>query len=269
MLRIGQIVIMQSLSVIIPTYNEQSQLGATLASLRDANVHEVIVADGGSGDGTVAVAGNCSAKVVSAPRGRGSQLNAGASEASGDLLLFLHADTLLPPGFDQHVRRLLARPHVAAGAFRLRIGAPASAPANATGRAYRLLEAALNWRSVYRQMPYGDQAIFMSAATFNAMGGFAPVPVMEDFDLICRLRRRGRIAIAPAAVVTSARRWQQHGLWRTTLLNQCCIAAFRLGVDPSRIASWRQGCNGREDKSRPAISTLVGASEANEVNAPQ
>ncbi len=235
---------MQSLSVIIPTYNEQSQFGATLTSLRDANVNEVIVADGGSGDRTIAAARNSSARVVSAARGRGNQLNAGAAAASGDLLLFLHADTLLPAGFEYHVRRLLARPHVAAGAFRLRIGAPAP------GRAYRLLEAAVNWRSVYRQMPYGDQAIFMSAATFEAIGGFAQVPVMEDFDLIRRLRRRGRIAIAPVAVVTSARRWQQHGLWRTTLLNQCCIAAFRLGVDPSRIASWRQGCKGREDRVR-------------------
>ncbi len=157
-------------------------------------------------------------------------MNAGAEAAKGEFLVFLHADTRLPEGFDHHVRRILTESGVAAGAFQLQIDAPSAR--------LRLIERAANWRSRYLQMPYGDQAIFLRAELFHEMGGFPDLPIMEDFQLIRRLQGEGRIVIAPAAVSTSARRWKQLGALRTTLINQLMILGFYLGFEPSRLARW-------------------------------
>ncbi|MEE9296895.1 MAG: TIGR04283 family arsenosugar biosynthesis glycosyltransferase [Phycisphaerae bacterium] len=225
----------QRLSVIIPARNEEGTIARVLECLCDANLWEVIVVDGQSDDRTREIAHLHGALVIQSQPGRGRQLNIGAAGATGDTLLFLHADTLLPPKFDEHVFRVLARPRTSAGAFRLRIDAP--------GASLRLIEQMVNYRSRFLQMPYGDQAIFVKADAFRRVGGFPQLPVMEDYELVRRLRRLGRIEIAPAAVVTSARRWLTGGVWRTTLYNRVCVAAYRLGVHPDLIARWRDPRN--------------------------
>ena len=218
------------LSIIIPTYNEEKTIGDTLDRVLAGNVWEVIVVDGQSTDRTRAIARTRGVTVVESSPCRGRQLTKGASIATGDTLLFLHADTILPERYDEYVFRALAKPIVSAGAFRLLI--------DADGRLFRVIENMVNLRSHIRQMPYGDQAIFMSTNTFHDVGGFPDIPVMEDYAMILRLRRMGRIEIAPAPVITSARRWIKHGVWRTTLRNQICIAAFWMGLSPSSIAQW-------------------------------
>ena len=157
-------------------------------------------------------------------------MNSGAEAAEGKFLVFLHADTRLPEGFDHHVRRILTQAGVAAGAFQLQIDGPSVR--------LRLIEKAANWRSRYLHMPYGDQAIFLRAELFREMGGFPDLPIMEDFELIRRLKGRGRIVIAPAAALTSPRRWEKVGVLRTTLINQLMILGFYLGLEPSRLARW-------------------------------
>lgn len=231
------------LSVIIPTLNEEKTIAHTLDRVRGGSAWEVIVVDGRSTDRTREIARAQGARVVESPPGRGRQLAVGASIASGDTLLFLHADTSLPWGFDDYIFRALDRPGVCAGAFRLLI--------DAEGRSFRFIERMVNFRSRALQMPYGDQAIFVRADVFHQAGGFPDLPIMEDYVLIRRLRRIGRIEIAPATVVTSARRWIKHGVWRTTLLNQVYIAAYWLGVPPARIARWRERLCKRE---RPLLN---------------
>ncbi len=219
------------LSVIIPTLNEETTIAHTLECVRGGSAWEVVVVDGQSTDRTREIARAQGATVVESLPGRGRQLTLGASIATGDTLLFLHADTSLPSGFDDYIFRTLDQPGVCAGAFRLLI--------DAEGRPFRVIEKMVNFRSRFRQMPYGDQAIFVSTDAFREAGGFPDLPIMEDYVLIRRLRRLGRIEIAPATVVTSARRWIKHGVWRTTLRNQICIIAYRLGVPLARIARWR------------------------------
>jgi hypothetical protein len=220
------------ISVIIPALNEKSFIAAALASLRDEPATEIIVVDAGSADGTATLANSCGARVVHSSPGRGSQMNAGAAAAMGDILIFLHADTSLPKGFGQKVRVALAHPGTVAGAFELRI--------DSQGSGFRILEQLVNWRSRYLRMPYGDQAIFLTADLFHSVGGFPEIPVMEDFEFVSRLRQKGKIEIISSPALTSARRWNALGLWRTTLVNQVTIAAYYLGFSLQRIARWRQ-----------------------------
>lgn len=219
------------ISVVIPARDEAAGIGRVIDRAAAGGAHEIIVADGRSADRTVAEARRHGAVVVDAGPGRGRQLNRGAEAAGGDVLLFLHADTLLPPDYVAHVKATLAGEGVCAGAFGLRIDAP--------GRALRLVEHAVAWRSRRLQRPYGDQALFMTRGTFAAAGGFREWSAMEDYELVRRLRRQGRIAVAAATVLTSGRRWVECGVLRTTLLNQVCITAYRLRVSPERIAGWR------------------------------
>lgn len=219
--------------MIIPALDERAAIGAAVDRAREGHPHELIVVDGGSIDDTVAVAERHGARVFTTTPGRGRQMNAGAAVATGDTLLFLHADTILPQGYPGHVACVLGRPGVAAGAFKLRIDAP--------NRALRLVEAAVNRRSRWLGMPYGDQAIFVPATTFVAAGGYPQIEAMEDFAIVRRLRRLGRVSIAPVHVTTSARRWLAGGIWRTTLVNQVCVAAWFAGVSGGRIARWRAG----------------------------
>ena len=230
-------------SVIIPTLDERASIGAAIDRAHEGGAFEVIVVDGGSIDGTGQVAEQHGVRVVESPPGRGRQMNAGAAVATGDALLFLHGDTTLPVAFAGHVAGVLARPGVVAGAFELRIDAP--------HRALRLVEAAVNRRSRWFGMPYGDQAIFLPAATFRQIGGYSETEAMEDFAMIRRLRRLGRVSIAPAHVCTSARRWLAGGIWQTTLLNQVCVAAWLAGVSGHRIARWR-GAASRSGTTTPA-----------------
>ena len=218
------------ISVIIPTLNEKDALPATLASAARTPQLEVVVADGGSRDGTIQIARDWGCRVISTSPGRARQMNRGAEESQSEYLIFLHADTRLPEKFQDCVRGTLAEPKVAAGAFRLQI--------EGSRGFLRLIEAGANRRSRYFQMPYGDQAIFLRSELFREVGGYPDLPIMEDFELIRRLRRRGRIALAPSSALTSGRRWKELGILRTTLLNQIVILAYLAGVQPTRIASW-------------------------------
>ncbi len=218
------------ISVVIPALNEAKSIGPAVASTRNHEGIECIVVDGGSQDNTPRVAQSSGATVLHSPPGRARQMNAGAKAARGEFLVFLHADTLLPGNFTDHVRRILTTPGVAAGAFKLDIDGP--------GLRLRIIESLANWRSRWLKMPYGDQAIFLRKLTFNQLGGFPELPIMEDFQLVRQLRRQGQIVIAPAPARTSPRRWQREGSWRVTLINQAVILGFCLGVDPVRLARW-------------------------------
>ncbi len=226
------------ISIIIPVLNEAATIQETLIRLQEASEVEVIVVDGGSRDETVAIAkcvGKVLAKslpinVISTAAGRARQMNAGAAAATGDILLFLHADTHLPIGFDILVRQALQNPGTIAGAFELRI--------NAQLLGLRLIEKMVNMRSRFLSMPYGDQAIFLKATLFHEIGGFPEIPIMEDFEFMLRLRHQGRITLVPAPVLTSGRRWQKLGVVKTTLINQLIIACYFLGVSPEQLIRW-------------------------------
>ncbi|WP_341529246.1 TIGR04283 family arsenosugar biosynthesis glycosyltransferase [Nostoc sp. UHCC 0302] len=218
------------ISIIIPTLNEARNIKEAITTTQPSTNIEVIVVDGGSQDSTVEIVQSLGIKIISSSPGRAAQMNAGAVAASGYILLFLHADTRLPTGFDVMIRTAIQKPSIVAGAFKLRI--------DASLLSLRWVELGVNWRSQFCQMPYGDQAIFLTKQVFQQVGGFPDLPIMEDFELIRRLRRTGRIVILPVAVVTSARRWLQKGVLKTTLLNQIVITAYLLGVSPQRIRSW-------------------------------
>jgi len=157
-------------------------------------------------------------------------MNAGAAKAAGGVLLFLHGDTRLPRSFDSYIYQTLARPGAVAGAFRLRVDGDLFG--------LRLLEKLVNLRSRRLQLPYGDQALFLKADLFWEMGGFPDMPIMEDFEMVRRLRRRGAIVTAPVSILTSARRWEKIGIVRATLIDYTLPLAYYLGVSPSRLARW-------------------------------
>ncbi len=217
-----------AISVIIPALNEAQHITPTLASLSQARGVDILVVDGGSRDQTRALAQAQGAAVLSSSPGRARQLNAGAAAAAGQILFFLHADTLAPPGYDTLIRQALSRPGVSAGAFSLSI-------ANAAA-SLRLISALANRRSRWLQLPYGDQGLFLPSSLFRALGGFPDLPLMEDVVLVRRLRRHGRILTLPQTVVTSGRRWQQLGVVRTTAINQLMLLGFAWGIAPSTLA---------------------------------
>jgi rSAM/selenodomain-associated transferase 2/rSAM/selenodomain-associated transferase 1 len=233
-------------SVIIPTLNEARQLPRTLEFVQRGDPLEIIVVDGGSTDGTREVARAQDAIALSDSGGRAMQLNRGAAAATGEWLLFLHADTRLPPDYVAHVRRTLTEPGVIAGAFAFGIAE------DFAGR--RWIERATNIRARRCQLPYGDQALFLRNDSFRAAGGFREMPIMEDYDLVCRLRRQGRIAIAPAVALTSGRRWREKGAVRTTLLNQLIVLGYHLGVAPARLARWYRGGTAKGNSPVPGIA---------------
>jgi rSAM/selenodomain-associated transferase 2 len=217
------------LSVVIPTLNEAANLSATLEALAGAAaVREVIVADGGSADATAAVAVAAGARVVTAARRRGTQLAAGAAAASGAWLLFLHADCRPLPGWEKAVGRFIAAPAAAnrAGYFDLVLDDRASAA--------RRLERIVAWRCRVLAMPYGDQGLLISRLLYDALGGFAPLPLMEDVEIVRRLGRR-RLARIGAACATSARNYRRGGYWRRPLRNLVCLSLYFAGMRPERI----------------------------------
>ena len=215
------------MSVIIPALDEAAQIAAAIASARAASVGEVIVVDGGSGDATVESARVAGATVITAARGRARQMNAGAAAATGEVLLFLHADTRLPPGFDAAVDAALADPAVVGGRFDLRLE---------PGSPFLDLTAALiNLRSRLTGIATGDQALFVRRAVFEAMGGFEDIPLMEDVAFTRALKDRGRVARLRARVTTSARRWQRDGPLRTVLLMWWLRFLYWRGVPPAEL----------------------------------
>jgi rSAM/selenodomain-associated transferase 2/rSAM/selenodomain-associated transferase 1 len=225
----------ERISVIIPTINEAENIKKTLEKIGTAENRETIVVDGGSHDSTVLLAKSLGATVITASPPKARQMNIGAASATGDILLFLHADTLVPERFDEHVISALSQSNVVAGAFSLRIESPASV--------LRLIERLANWRSRRLRLPYGDQGLFMSSELFRQMGGFCDIPIMEDFELARRLREKGAIVTLAVSAVTSARRWQRLGILKTTLINQLVIGAYCAGISPEAIEQWY--CRGR------------------------
>ncbi len=219
-----------SLTVVVPTLGEASGIASLVDDLRRVARPEVIVADGGSADGTPEIAAGRGARVIGAPRGRAAQLNAGAAAAAGELLVFVHADTRLPRGWPEAVRRTLADRGVAAGTFSLAI--------DSRRRSLRAIEALANWRARRLGISFGDQALFVRRAVFEAAGRFPEQPLLEDYELVRRLRRLGRVVVLPQRAVTSARRWERRGTWRTSLRNVAITLAYLGGVSPRRLAGW-------------------------------
>ena len=219
-----------SISIIIPVRNEEDAIGPCLDSLADFSDLEILVVDGGSSDQTIREILRRGCRPVASDPGRGKQQNTGAKAASGDFFLFLHCDTRLPRNFTTHVRKILQQEGVTAGAFQLAI--------NAHGMSYRIIEYSANLRSRLLQLPYGDQALFMKKETYFAANGFPDQPILEELGLLSRLKNLGRIVIAPAYATTSARRWQQHGLVKTTIVNQLILTGWAIGISSKRLARW-------------------------------
>jgi len=221
---------LQNISIIIPTLNEAAAIVRTVSPLEGVENLEVIVVDGGSVDETAELARSRGAKVIQSDPGKAVQMNTGAKAAAGDILVFLHADTRLPDHFSHQIVSALNQTGVAAGAFRLSI--------NSTRAGIRIIERMANLRSRLLQLPYGDQALFMRRVLLEEIGGFPELPIMEDFILIRRLKRKGKIVIVPAAVLTSPRRWLHMGVFKTWLINQLIIIAYYLGIPPERLNRW-------------------------------
>jgi rSAM/selenodomain-associated transferase 2 len=218
------------LSVVIPCLNEAEQIGATLARLQQARNRgtEIVVVDGGSHDGTVALATKGADAVVSAAQGRARQMNAGAARAGGDVLLFLHADSRPPADFDRVVVEALAASARQWGRFDVSIvGEHRLLPVIAT---------AMNLRSRLTGVATGDQAIFVTRALFDASGGFPDIPLMEDVAFSASLRRLHRPLCLRDRVSTSGRRWEKHGVLRTVLLMWRLRLAYALGESPHDLA---------------------------------
>ncbi len=216
------------LSVIIPAINEERNIKKTIitANNRDA---EIIVVDGGSTDHTRTVAEEAGATVLVTKKGRSLQQNTGAASAKGKVLLFLHADTLLPAHYVNHVFETLMPKRTAAGAFRFRTDSHIPF--------MNAIEWMTNIRSCLFQLPYGDQALFMKKAMFNRVGGFPNVSIAEDLLIVRSLKKYGQIRTTQAYAVTSGRRWQQIGITKTTLINLTIMAGCYLGISPNTMAS--------------------------------
>lgn len=221
-----------TLSVIIPALNEAENIGAVVEAVRRANPHEVIVVDGGSTDSTAELASQAGAIVLSSPPGRGRQQRLGAERARGESLVFLHADTRLPADFPAVVADILARTNVAGGAFRFKLDEP--------GLGLGWIERLVDWRCRMLGLPYGDQALFVRADVLESIGGYPALPIMEDYELVRRLKRVGRIEVSDAEAITSARRLRKLGALNAALTNIGCLAAYKLGVSAETIARRRR-----------------------------
>ncbi|MEX1042527.1 MAG: TIGR04283 family arsenosugar biosynthesis glycosyltransferase [Pirellulaceae bacterium] len=213
------------ISVIIAALNEREMIAGAIRSAWDAGAAEVLVADGGSTDPTASLAAQAGAVVIACPPGRAHQQNLAARSAHGDVLLFLHADARLPA---DGLRSITDHPDAVFGGFRQRISAP--------GVGFRLLEWGNYQRAKWLGLVYGDQAIFVARETFERVGGFPELPLMEDYVLSQTLRREAWPRMLPGPVTTSPRRWLRFGILRQTWRNWWIILRFHLGVSPERLA---------------------------------
>ncbi|MBR9911586.1 MAG: glycosyltransferase family 2 protein [Gammaproteobacteria bacterium] len=220
---------MTFLSIIVPTLNEEQQITATLAVLQQQRrgAAEVLVVDAGSSDRTVSLAEPLADRCLAAPRGRARQMNAAAASARGQWLLFLHADTRLPPDFLQQIR-LAEQAGRHWGFFPLRLSGSA--------RLLRVVERGINLRSRLSRVATGDQAIFVSSQLWQQLQGFADIPLMEDVDFSKRARRMGLPFVARSHLQTSSRRWQERGIVKTVVTMWWLRLLYWLGVNPARLA---------------------------------
>lgn len=229
------------ISVIIPALDEARALPAVFAALRGQEPPlEILVVDGGSRDDTCAVAARePGVRAFVSDRGRAAQMNAGARVAQGEILWFLHADCWPEPGAAAAIRRAMSDPRAAIGAFRFALD----------GRhlLFRLYEFGVWLRTLLFRMPYGDQGLFLPRAVFEAIGGYEDIPLFEDVRLVRAARRRGRLARLAQPLPTSARRWQEHGIVRTTLLHFRLIAMEKLGTPPEALARRRAAAKRKRD----------------------
>ena len=221
------------ISIIIPVFNEAENIQSFLKQFENYSESEIIIVDGGSTDKTkakiveLAIGDRQTKLVTNSQLGRANQMNYGAALATGEILLFLHADTILPDNYQQVIQSILKRKDVIVGAFQLSINSPK--------KSLRLVEKMVNMRSRFLSFPYGDQGFFLTKDNFNRLGGFADIPIMEDFNLIQKAKRYGKIAITDAAVITSPRRWQKLGVIKTTIINQLIIVGYYLKISPDKL----------------------------------
>ena len=229
-----------TISVVMPVLNEAQALAVTLRHTLSLGFDELILVDGGSTDGTIELAqavatssprhSPCSMTIITAPAGRADQMNAGAAVAQGDILLFLHADTLLPNDARLEITNALADPAVVAGRFDVRFDRDTLLS--------RTIARLMNLRSRWTGMMTGDQALFVRTSTFRTLGGFAAIPLMEDLELSRRLKRAGTVAALRIQVVTSYRRWAHCGPIRTIVRMWGLRLLYWLGVSPHRLARY-------------------------------
>ena len=224
-----------SLSIVVPTLNEAPGIVSFLQPLQALRARgvEIILADGGSGDGTLAAAAPLVDRVISSRRGRAAQMNAAAAACSGDVLLFLHADCTLPEQADHSILDGLASSRRRWGRFDVRLsGAPIL---------LRIIERAMNLRSRLTGICTGDQGLFVERMLFERSGGFPDIELMEDVAISSTLRKSGRPLCLPFALVTSSRRWEKNGIWRTIVLMWRLRLAYFLGTEPRRLAELYHG----------------------------
>lgn len=233
------------ISVIIPTLNEEVNLPVTLRQLADHPDVELIVVDGGSADRTVEIARQFTSYVFRTLPGRARQMNIGARHATGDILLFLHADTFLLPGALDEIQRRIIGDGAVGGAFDLHI--------DSRRRLCKCVARVASHRSRWMRLPYGDQGIFVWRQVFEALGGFSEIPIMEDIAFARQLRRAGRLTFLRSGLVTSGRRWNTNGVLRTALVNWWVTTLFFLRVPPNQLRriydGWLVSGKPRRDKS--------------------
>lgn len=219
-----------NVSIIIPTLNESRILPTTLERLQGLAPHEILIGDGGSDDGTRGIAQRFGVRCLDTPRGRAVQMNTAASEATGDLLLFLHADSHLDAAAYARMTAAMQTGRYLGGAFSLSIDSPV--------RALQTISRLATLRSRYLSLVYGDQGIFVRPEVFRELGGFPPLPICEDLDFFRRLKNRGRTVILRDPIVTSARRWHAEGVFWTTTRNILIASLFLMGFSPAVLSKW-------------------------------
>lgn len=219
------------ISIIMPVMNESEDLRSTLKHLHLSPNEELIIVDGGSSDDTMAIASDFTDNVFQTKTGRASVMNYGVKRASGNLLLFLHADCILPENGFRMIREILNNNNIAAGAFRLGINSP--------GLRFRLIEVVANLRSRIAGLLYGDQGIFMRKETFNKVGGYANIPLMEDIEISGKLKNTGKLALVEPPIKASPRRWIEEGALHTTFRDWFIAFSYSfLKTPPERLMKY-------------------------------
>ncbi len=215
------------ISIIIITLNEEEFIERLLKTLHDTKDIEIIISDGGSIDRTARVARNYTDKVIVGEKGRGRQLNAGAALATGDILWFLHADSIVPDNYKNHILTAMKKPGVVGGAFTLDIYSELSS--------LQFISRVVSLRSKISRIPYGDQGVFVKRDVYEKMNGYKDIPLMEDIEFGMRLKKEGKIHLLKTTIKTCARAWERDGVLRTTIRNWVYVTLFFMGYSPHKL----------------------------------